>query len=75
MNTQRSVEYGHEASFWVEYPSGLVDMTRSKHLQVGGDSLVEPNRRSKDMDIKAHGQNTVRIDTDKTAIVIVDMQK
>lgn len=27
-------EYGNAASFWVEYPSGLVDLTRTVHLPV-----------------------------------------
>ena len=27
-----ATEYGNAASFWVEYPSGLVDLTRTVHL-------------------------------------------
>lgn len=28
----KPTEYGNAAAFWIEYPSGLVDLTRSAHL-------------------------------------------
>lgn len=31
-NVSVATEYGNAASFWVEYPSGLVDLTRSSHI-------------------------------------------
>ena len=71
------MEYGNEASFWVEYPSGLVDLTRSQHLAMSADKeVVDPPRRtSEQMDISVDGGRTVRVDTGASAIVIIDMQK
>ena len=31
-----ATEYGNATSFWVEYPNGLVDVSRTTHLPKGG---------------------------------------
>lgn len=67
------VEYGFEPNFWVEYPDGLVDLTRSCHLQPGGKpSAVDSSLQ---WEVAADGERMLRLTKDKTAIVIVDMQK
>ncbi|PFH54449.1 hypothetical protein AMATHDRAFT_72251 [Amanita thiersii Skay4041] len=76
------VEYGNSASFWVEYPNGLVDLTRSHHLLNATNSsaeaatqLAEPPKLKKDQaDILVDGERTVRIDAKATVLVVVDMQ-
>ncbi|KAG2072614.1 Isochorismatase hydrolase [Suillus decipiens] len=68
----KAIEYGDIANFWVEYPSGLMDLTRSQHLTTDG---VEPSLvRSTQLDIPVTGDRTLRVDKSKTAVVIIDMQ-
>lgn len=71
------MEYGNSLSFWVEYPSGLIDVTRSEHVPTSPeDSEVKPLPLKGDqVDIPVDGGRTIRIDTKSTAIVIIDMQK
>ena len=38
----RPTEYGNAAAFWVEYPSGLVDLTRSAHLPAAAKAQSVP---------------------------------
>ncbi|KAG1749961.1 Isochorismatase hydrolase [Suillus paluster] len=68
----KAVEYGNPANFWVEYPSGLMDLTRSQHLMA---DAVEPSLvGSAQLDIPVNGDRTIRVDKSKTAAVIIDMQ-
>ncbi|KAH9843049.1 Isochorismatase hydrolase [Rhodofomes roseus] len=77
------IEYGNAASFWVEYPSGLVDLTRAAHLTAKKeDETVKtssahpepPLQSSTHLEIPVDGERVVRIAKSKSAIVIVDMQ-
>ncbi|KAJ3820240.1 Isochorismatase hydrolase [Lentinula raphanica] len=94
------IEFGDPTSnnFWVEYPNGLVDVSRSTHLndlkssaekqlgidpfkdtgaqdilQAGSDSIT-PTLLPGQLDVPVTGGRTVRLDTEKTAVVIIDMQ-
>ncbi|KAJ3719995.1 Isochorismatase hydrolase [Lentinula raphanica] len=94
------IEFGDPTSnnFWVEYPNGLVDVSRSTHLndlkssaekqlgidpskdtgaqdilQAGSDSIT-PTLLPGQLDVSVTGGRTVRLDTEKTAVVIIDMQ-
>ncbi|TFK41189.1 Isochorismatase hydrolase [Crucibulum laeve] len=79
------VEYGNDASFWVEYPSGLVDLSRSHHLpgSQDTDALISeskqadtqpPPLKSTQVDIPVDGGRTIRVDKKSTALVVIDMQ-
>jgi len=77
------LEYGNAASFWVEYPSGLVDLTREAHLiakkedetvVTNGTHPEPPLQSSAQLEIPVDGERVVRIAKSKSAIVIVDMQ-
>ncbi|VDB84943.1 unnamed protein product [Peniophora sp. CBMAI 1063] len=68
---QSAQEWGNATNFWVEYPSGLVDLTRTTHLPA---SSTEPDLKSGQLDLPVDGDRTVRLDPSKTAYVIVDMQ-
>ena len=83
-----ATEYGNAASFWVEYPNGLVDVTRTTHLPKGGladgdvtqeqaasEVPVPPLLKEKQLDIPVDGDRHVRIAKEKSAVVIIDMQK
>lgn len=73
------IEYGDAASFWVEYPSGLVDLTRHAHLPLGaqdtGEVQIPPLQTSTQLEIPVDGERVVRISKERSAIVIIDMQK
>ncbi|KAH7916446.1 Isochorismatase hydrolase [Hygrophoropsis aurantiaca] len=68
---EKTVEYGNAASFWVEYPSGLIDISRSKH---SADEAVAPPLISTQLDIPVDRDRVIRVDKASTAAVIVDMQ-
>lgn len=72
------IEYGDAASFWVEYPSGLVDLTRHAHLPLGaqdtGEVQIPPLQTSTQLEIPVDGERVVRISKERSAIVIIDMQ-
>ena len=86
-----ATEFGNAASFWVEYPSGLVDLTRTTHLPkaakahsqpkaeqgaVHEDAVPEPPLVSNTQwELHVDGDRTLRLNKSTTAIVIVDMQK
>ena len=83
-----ATEYGNAASFWVEYPTGLVDLTRTTHLpkgalaagavaqdQAASDAPPPPLVEGRQLDVPVDGEREVRIETGSSAIVIVDMQK
>lgn len=66
-NVTARTKYGTPDSYWVEYPDGLVDMSRrGQGKEPKGGKLVEFN---------VQGERRVRIDTGITALVVVDMQK
>ncbi|TBU63890.1 Isochorismatase hydrolase [Dichomitus squalens] len=82
-----ATEYGNPLSFWVEYPNGLVDVTRTTHLpkghlasgdvaqeQVASEVPVPPLLKNAQLDIPVDGDRHVRIAKEKSAIVIIDMQ-
>ena len=67
-------EYGNDLSFWVEYPNGLVDLTRSTH--VNADTGIEPPiSTTEHLDIAVDGDRVTRVARKRTALVIIDMQK
>ncbi|RDB29161.1 Peroxyureidoacrylate/ureidoacrylate amidohydrolase RutB [Hypsizygus marmoreus] len=69
------VEYGNSSSFWVEYPSGLVDLTRTHRLSPSeAQTGLPPVKASGQADITVNGGRTIRIDTKSSAMVIIDMQ-
>jgi hypothetical protein len=73
------IEYGSDLSgFWVEYPSGLVDISRSHHIPPEtspGNPANAPALKEGQAEISVGHGRTIRIDTKATAMVIVDMQK
>ena len=72
------VEYGNDTNFWVEYPSGLIDISRKTHLQSVADTGAPegpPPLQPTQVDIEVDRGRTVRIDKEASAIVIIDMQK
>jgi hypothetical protein len=66
-----AAEYGG-TDFWVEYPSGLVDLSRVTHLDPLGQ---EPDKKSNLWDVSCDGERTIRVDPKSTALVVIDMQK
>ncbi|KAF8168130.1 Isochorismatase-like protein [Crassisporium funariophilum] len=73
-NVPTAVEYGDDTAFWVEYPSGLVDLTRTAHLPDGVQDPKPPAMGEGQMEIGVDGGRRVRIDGGKTAMVVIDMQ-
>lgn len=87
----RATEYGNAASFWVEYPSGLVDLTRTTHLPSfrndhakpeGSRELIHedvvkppPLHPETQWELDVDADRVLRITKVHCAIVIVDMQK
>ncbi|OCB86083.1 Isochorismatase hydrolase [Sanghuangporus baumii] len=83
---EKATEYGSAASWWVEYPDGLVDLSRSAHLHdVNTDGHLpsnitvsevkaSPERKEDQVDIDVDGERRIRIDPKKSALVVVDMQ-
>ncbi|KAG9314334.1 Isochorismatase hydrolase [Chiua virens] len=67
-----ATEYGNAASFWIEYPSGLIDLSRTAHLQEGASEPLQ--LQPSQMDVPVNGDRVIRIDGSKTAAVIIDMQ-
>lgn len=79
------IEYGNASSFWVEYPSGLVDLTRETHLTPrnndetvttnGLHTIEPPLLGDTQLEVMVDGDRVVRMAKARTAMVIVDMQK
>ncbi|KAG6911987.1 hypothetical protein DXG01_000235 [Tephrocybe rancida] len=67
-------QYGSNDSFWVEYPSGLVDLTRSHPLSETAEDQLLPELQAGQIEIAAEGGRKIRIDSGSTAMVIIDMQ-
>lgn len=72
---QNATEFGNPLSFWVEYPDGLVDLTRSAHLEGGGSAKPPPLVEGEQVEIPVDGDRTIRVDAKKSALVVIDMQK
>ena len=88
---EKATEYGNTASWWVEYPDGLVDLSRSVHLPVDkeasetvtrlpsnikvADVKDSPERKTGQVDIEVDGGRKIRIAAKRSALVVVDMQK
>ena len=86
-----ATEYGSAASFWVEYPTGLVDLTRTAHLpssREDHDKLEEshelihedavkppPLHAETQWELAVNTDRILRINKAHCAIVIIDMQK
>ncbi|EJD55356.1 Isochorismatase hydrolase [Auricularia subglabra TFB-10046 SS5] len=61
-------------SFWVEYPSGLVDLSRT-HSFVESLSQDPPHVEGQSLwDVPIDGGRTARVDPAKSALIVVDMQ-
>lgn len=83
-HVDETVVYGNAGNFWVEYPTGLVDLTRSQNFdfrKVGGevkDVKATPEPPALDaksqVEIAVDGDRKIRVDTAKTALVVIDMQ-
>ncbi|KAK0456568.1 Isochorismatase hydrolase [Armillaria borealis] len=66
-------KYGNNTSFWVEYPSGLIDLTRTLSAPIA-EHDTPPDLLPGQLDVAVDGERTIRIDTKASAIVIIDMQ-
>ncbi|KAG6890428.1 hypothetical protein C0995_008782 [Termitomyces sp. Mi166 len=66
-------QYGRDGFFWVEYPSGLVDLSRSHPLSDAAE-VCPPPLQAEQAEFAVENQCTIRIDTRSTAMVIIDMQ-
>ncbi|KAI3621891.1 isochorismatase hydrolase [Moniliophthora roreri] len=81
---ESAIEFGGNGAFWVEYPSGLVDLTRKHHLGDRSGALgpvVEsksnpepPAKANNELDIAVDGGRTLRVDKNAAALVVIDMQ-
>lgn len=69
--------YGDAGNFWVEYPSGLVDISRTSPLPKSSAGNAQPPAidAKSQMDIHVDGDRVVRVDKKRTALVAIDMQK
>ena len=57
-------------NFWVEYPSGLVDLSRTP-----ADGTEEPRIKDGQFEFNVLNDRRLRIAGSKSAVIIVDMQK
>jgi hypothetical protein len=67
---ETAVQYGSTATpqgFWTEYPSGLVDVSRT--TQLGDAPAADPPLTSALLDIPVDGNRTLRVKKDATALV------
>lgn len=72
----KALEYGNAASYWVEYPSGLIDVSRSKHIDSRtGSNDTPPPIGPDQLDIPVNAGRTIRVKKNATALVVIDMQK
>ncbi|KAI0682687.1 Isochorismatase hydrolase [Cytidiella melzeri] len=74
-----ATEYGNASSFWVEYPSGLLDLTRTAHLpssQPDIDRGVHPPQLNAETqwELSVEYDRVLRLNKAHSAIVIIDMQ-
>lgn len=75
------IQYGNASSFWVEYPSGLIDLTRETRLTPKNNvETVTTNGEpplwvGTQLEVPVDGERVVRMAKARSAMVIVDMQK
>jgi hypothetical protein len=69
---ETAAEFGDATNFWVEYPSGLVDLSSTTHLSQSG---VEPSLKEGLWDIACDGERKIRVDPKSSALIVIDMQK
>jgi hypothetical protein len=69
--------WGHSKdNYWVEYPSGLIDLSRSNPITTTGSSDVKkPEIKKGEYEFNVLNDRRLRIDPEKSAVVIIDMQK
>ncbi|KAF8213077.1 Isochorismatase hydrolase [Mycena galopus ATCC 62051] len=70
-------QYGSDATpqgFWTEWPSGLVDVSRTSQIPSGDAQVNPPPLTSALLDIPVDGERTVRVKKESTALVVIDMQ-
>ena len=70
--------FGNSASgrFWVEYPSGLIDITSSRPSEVTSDGNArEPKISSHELEFDVQDDRKIRLNVHKSALVVIDMQK
>ena len=85
---EKAVEYGNALSFWVEYPSGLVDLSRTVHLPKGplGNGQVIQSENAQEVSLPpftkeihfefpVEHDRIVRVNKARSAMIIIDMQK
>ncbi|KAG7099082.1 hypothetical protein E1B28_000957 [Marasmius oreades] len=72
---QSALQYGYNADFWVEYSSGLVDLSCKNPLKPGENLDTSPPAKGADeLEFVVDGSRTLRVDTNATALVVIDMQ-
>lgn len=62
-------------SFWTEYPSGLLDLTRKHPPSEAQKTSLAPQKAENELEFDVEGNRRIRIDPKQSAIIIVDMQK
>ncbi|KAF7320288.1 Isochorismatase hydrolase [Mycena kentingensis (nom. inval.)] len=70
---QIPTEYGGATApqgWWTEYPSGLVDVSRTSHISDNGPPPLTPDL----LEIPCDGNRVLRVKKDATALVVIDMQ-
>ncbi|KAF9270098.1 Isochorismatase hydrolase [Marasmius fiardii PR-910] len=71
---ESALQYGFNAAFWVEYSSGLVDLTCKNPLKPSENSDVPPPKGPGEFEFAVDGGRTLRVDANATALVVIDMQ-
>ena len=80
---QSPLVFGNPGSFWVEYPSGLVDLTRPSSNRPDGSTNISAAKESdppaldtkSQFELHVEDDRVLRLNKSTTAIVIIDMQK
>jgi hypothetical protein len=72
------------AGFWVEYPDGLLDLTRTHWVHsdskqngnttAGGPSPLDAQTQT-EIEVEGNPKRRIRVSNDKSALVVIDMQK
>ncbi|EJD55267.1 hypothetical protein AURDEDRAFT_50090 [Auricularia subglabra TFB-10046 SS5] len=71
---ERTERWGNRTHFWIEYPSGLVDLSETHFDAQLAKEAPTPVPEGL-VDISVEGDRVVRIDPERAAVVVVDMQK
>ncbi|KAK7694705.1 hypothetical protein QCA50_001893 [Cerrena zonata] len=82
LKVETATVFGNPASFYVEYPSGLVDLTRSpSNRPDGSQNITTPNEpdppaldSKSQWELEVEEDRVLRLNKSTTAIVIIDMQ-